>query len=128
MGPMGHRVAGDVWTHEQDGRATLGMRGLRDDPAIPDLARGYAGLLHERWAAFPDAPATEVVVDGVETFRFGGDRPELTLRTSGYEFVRTVVGRRSRAQHAAADWTGPDPERVFVILSRLDLPDDDVED
>jgi hypothetical protein len=91
------------------------------------LVEGYAGLVAERWLQFPDAPATEVDVDG-RVFRFGPGDPELALRISSYEFARAAVGRRSRAQLAAAAWSGPDPERVFAVLSRLDMPVEDIPD
>lgn len=127
LGPMGLRVAGDVWTHEQDIRGAVGLPGLREDPAAPVLARGYADLVTERWALFPDAPPVEIVVDG-DALRFGPGDPELTLTTTSYEFLRAVVGRRSQAQLAAAAWSGPAPERVFTVLSRFELPVSDVPD
>ncbi len=126
-GPTGVRIAGDVWNHEQDVRAAVGLRGIRDDWAAAALARNYVPLVTERWADHPDAPSVDVVVDG-ERLRFGPGEPELTLRATSYEFVRAVVGRRSYAQLASADWSGPAPERVFLVLSRFDLPVADVLD
>jgi uncharacterized protein (TIGR03083 family) len=126
MGALGTRIAGDVWTHEQDVRLTIGLPGLRDDPAAAVLARANVALVTERWALVGGPPA-EVVVDG-HPYRLGVGEPELTLRTTAYEFVRSVVGRRSAAQLAAADWSGPNPERAFPALSRLDLPVADVAD
>ena len=126
-GQAGVRIAGDVWNHEQDVRAAVGLRGIRDDRAAAALGREYVHLVTERWADHPGTPSVEIVVDG-EPLRFGPDEPELTLRTSSYEFVRAVVGRRSHAQLLAADWSGPAPERVFTVLSRFDLPVADVLD
>lgn len=127
IGPMAVRIAGDAWTHEQDVRAAVGLRGLRDDPAAAILVGGYVDLVTERWAATEGAPTLEVTIDGA-VHRFGAGEPELALRTTSYEFLRAVVGRRSHAQLAAGDWSGAAPERAFPLLSRFDLPAADVGD
>lgn len=50
-------------------------------------------------------------VDGAEAP--GTDRP--TLVTSAFEIVRLRLGRRTREQVAALDWTG-DPEQILDDL------------
>lgn len=117
----------DVWTHEQDVLGALGRAGDRADPALPTLVASLLALLRDGWAANPDRPPIEFVVDGA-SHHYGAGTPELVLRSTGYEFVRTVISRRSRAQLLAADWTGEDPERIFGALCRFDLPENDLAD
>lgn len=117
----------DVWTHEQDVLGALGRTGDRADPALPTLVASLLALLRDGWAANPDLPAIEFVVDGA-SHHYGAGKPELVLRSTGYEFVRTIISRRSRAQMLAADWTGENPERVFGALCRFDLPEQDLRD
>lgn len=113
----------DVWTHEQDITGALGGQGDRDDPAIPTLVASLLALLRESWAANPDRPAIEFVVDG-HSHRYGEGEPELTLTTTGYEFMRMIISRRSREQLLAAGWTGDDPARVLPMLCIFALPED----
>ncbi|HUR74952.1 MAG TPA: maleylpyruvate isomerase family mycothiol-dependent enzyme [Sporichthya sp.] len=117
----------DVWTHEQDVVAALGGSGDRDDPAIPTLVASVLALLRQGWAADPERPAIEFVVDGTP-HRFGEGEPELTLTIGGYEFVRTIISRRSREQILAADWTGEDPARILPALCVFALPEDQLAD
>lgn len=117
----------DVWTHEQDVLGALGRAGDRADPALPTLVASLLALLRDGWAANPDLPAIEFVVDGA-SHHYGAGEPELVLRSTGYEFLRSVISRRSRAQLLAADWTGEDPARVFGALCRFDLPENDLAD
>ncbi|HEY2222569.1 maleylpyruvate isomerase family mycothiol-dependent enzyme [Actinomycetospora sp.] len=117
----------DLWTHEQDVRGALGGRGDRDDPALPTLVTCLMELLRRSWGAARGIPRIEFVIDG-KPHRYGGGEPEITLRTSSYEFVRMANSRRSRAQMHALDWTGTTPERVFDALTPFDLPEFDVVD
>lgn len=117
----------DIWTHEHDVCGALGERGDRSDPALPTLVTSLCALYRDGWAAKPDLPAIELVVDG-ESHRLGDAEPELVLRTDGYEFVRMMISRRSHAQMLAADWTGENPERIFGVLARFDLPESDLVD
>jgi uncharacterized protein (TIGR03083 family) len=121
------RAAIDLWTHEQDVRAALGQRGDRGDPALPTLVTCLMELLRRGWGAARGIPRIEFVIDG-KPQRYGGGKPEITLRTSSYEFVRMANSRRSRAQMQALDWTGTLPDRVFDPLTPFDLPEFDVVD
>jgi uncharacterized protein (TIGR03083 family) len=121
------RACFDVWTHEQDVRGALGRSRDEGDPAVPTLAASLLALMRNGWAANPDLPAVAFVVDGDE-HRLGEGDPELTLRTTGYEFVRTIISRRSRDQILAADWTGDDPARLLPALCFFPLPEDQLAD
>jgi uncharacterized protein (TIGR03083 family) len=116
----------DVWTHEQDIAGAVGSGGNRNDAAIPTITVSLLAMLRGGWAANPGLPAIEFVVDG-EGHRFGEGEPEVSLRATGYEFIRTIISRRSREQILAADWTG-DPTRVLDALCVFPLPENDLAD
>ncbi|MBA3744736.1 maleylpyruvate isomerase family mycothiol-dependent enzyme [Sporichthya sp.] len=121
------RACFDVWAHEQDVADALGGEGDRSDPAIPTLVASLLAMLRGNWAAHPDLPTVELVVDG-DSHRYGEGEPELTLRSSGYEFVRMIISRRSKEQMLAADWTGASPSRIFDALCVFPLPEDHLAD
>jgi len=114
----------DVWSHEQDIRGALG---LGPDPAgaVPTLVVTLLAMLRGGWQANPELPAVDFVVDGTSHV-LGEGEPELTLRISGYEFIRSIISRRSKAQLLAADWSGDNPERVFAALCVFPLPETDL--
>jgi uncharacterized protein (TIGR03083 family) len=102
----------DVASHEQDIRGALGLPGARDCPAVQQMA----GWLLQRLRT---PVAMRVTVEDAE-FRIGPagagtqDRV-LGLRTTRFEAFRWRMGRRSRDQLAALDWSG-DPAPVLDHL------------
>jgi uncharacterized protein (TIGR03083 family) len=98
----------DVASHEQDIRSALGLPGARDNEAI----RQMAGWLLERLRT--PVPVCVTVEDA--QFRAGPDGdPVLGLRTTRFDAFRWRMGRRSRGQLAALDWSG-DPAPVLDHL------------
>ena len=98
----------DVASHEQDIRGALGLPGARDNEAI----RQMAGWLLER--LHTPVPVCVTVEDA--EFRVGPEgEPVLGLTTTRFEAFRWRMGRRSRDQLAALDWSG-DPARVLDHL------------
>ena len=102
----------DVVTHEHDVRLALGTPGARDHESV----RTFAAMVGE--VVETDTPVAfdlgdRVVVAGSDTRSARPDR--LTLRTTPFELLRLGLGRRSRAQVAALDWSA-DPEPVLDAL------------
>ena len=98
----------DVASHEQDIRGALGLPGARDNEAIQQMA----GWLLERLRT--PVPVCVTVEDA--EFRAGPEgEPVLGLRTTRFEAFRWRMGRRSRGQLAALDWSG-DPAPVLDHL------------
>lgn len=91
----------DVLSHEHDLRAALGDPGHRshDDVLVA------AGLLTER---LPDG--LQIRFDGATTTGSGPSSVRLT--TTPFEAFRLRLGRRSRPQVLALDWTG-DPAPIL---------------
>lgn len=99
----------DIASHEQDIRGAVGRPGARDTEAV----RQCAGVAIEDLA--PPVPLRVTVEDA--QFRVGPeDGAELGLTTCRFEALRWRMGRRSRAQMAALDWSG-DPAPVLDHLA-----------
>ncbi len=98
----------DAATHEQDIRGAVGRPGGRHS----DVVR----LGAERLITWLDPPvALRVVVEDVE-FRVGPDAgDELVLTTGWFDALRWRMGRRSRAQLLAMEWSA-DPSPVVDSL------------
>jgi uncharacterized protein (TIGR03083 family) len=98
----------DVASHEQDIRGAVGQPGARDTEVIREMA----GWLITR---LPSPVPMRVAVEDAE-IRVGPDGdPVLGLTTTRYEAFRWRMGRRSRDQLAALDWSG-DPSPVLDHL------------
>ena len=98
----------DVASHEQDIRGALGRPGARDTEAIWQMG-GW--LLRGLRSPVP----LRVTVEDAE-FRIGPEgEPTLGLTTTRFEAFRWRMGRRSRDQLAALDWSG-DPAPVLDHL------------
>lgn len=98
----------DVASHEQDIRGALGRPGARDTEAIRQMS-GF--LLRVLRVPVP----VRVTVEDAE-LRIGPEGgPMLRLTTTRYEAFRWRMGRRSRRQLAALDWSG-DPSPVLDHL------------
>jgi len=95
----------DVASHEQDVHTALGRRGPRDDPLVPFAAH--------RLAEGVDVGATVTfVLDGDTVTSVPGPGPDIAVRTTPFEVFRLRLGRRSRDQVAALDWSR-DPSDVI---------------
>lgn len=99
----------DVVSHEHDIRGALGRPGARDSEAVWHSAEQLIARLR------PAVPMYVTVEDA--EFRLGPENgaPPLGLKTSRFEALRWRMGRRSRAQLAALDWSG-DPAPVLDHL------------
>ncbi|HSO95908.1 MAG TPA: maleylpyruvate isomerase N-terminal domain-containing protein [Acidimicrobiia bacterium] len=112
-------VGFDTWTHYQDVRAALAQRGERDAVQIDYL---LARALDAFDGRFRDAgaPALRVITDRVDR-DLGEGRTAATLRTTDYELLRTLFGRRSRSQMISGNWDC-DPTPYLEHLHLFELP------
>ena len=98
----------DVASHEQDIRGAVGRPGARDTEVIKEMS----GWLLARLSP----PIRLRVTVGDTHIQVGPDgEPVLGLTTTWYEAFRWRMGRRSRDQLAALDWSG-DPAPVLDHL------------
>lgn len=99
----------DVVTHEHDIRHALGRPGERDTRAVDTLA----GLLLDWWSP---SRAVEVVTPARTVRRGPGGEEPVRWTSTDYEVLRARLGRRSRAQLAAMDWSA-DPGNILDELT-----------
>lgn len=98
----------DVLAHEHDLRGALGKPGSRDEQAVE--------LAAERLLTWLRPPRAMVVLIGERQFSLGPEGEEaVLLRTTAFEAFRWRLGRRSRNQLLALDWS-EDPK---VLLDSL---------
>jgi uncharacterized protein (TIGR03083 family) len=98
----------DVASHEQDIRGAVGQPGARDTEVIRELAGWLVTRLR------PPVPM-RVTFEDTQILIGPGGEPVLGLTTTRYEAFRWRMGRRSRSQLAALDWSG-DPSPVLDHL------------
>jgi uncharacterized protein (TIGR03083 family) len=99
----------DVTSHEHDIRTAVGRPAARDTEAVWHTAQQLLRGLR------PPVPLHVAVEDG--EFTLGPDgAPSLGLTTTRFEALRWRMGRRSKAQLAALDWSG-DPTPVIDHLA-----------
>ena len=99
----------DISSHEQDIRAAVGPPGARDTEIIWHSSDWLLTRLR--------TPVALMVA--VEDAQYRAGPPEgtpLRLTTSRFEAFRWRMGRRSRSQLAALDWSG-DPSPVLDHLT-----------
>lgn len=93
----------DAFTHELDLCRALGEPVPDEHPAyatsVNILAGGFSRSVSEH-----GLPAMELASDG-KSWTAGSGRPEVTLRASRYDLVRSLAGRRSLARIEALDWS-----------------------
>jgi uncharacterized protein (TIGR03083 family) len=118
-------VAFDVWTHHQDLRGALGVRGEHDDGRIPEILDEAVRAFDTRFRA-AGVPAIRVVTP-VGEHRLGDGAPVATLHADRYELLRILFARRSAAQMRAARWDG-DPGPALGHLHLFELPAVDLDD
>jgi uncharacterized protein (TIGR03083 family) len=100
----------DVLSHEHDIRGAVGRPGARDTSGVRAVT--------DRLLRF-ETPVPLIIEVEDASFRLGSPSPGgLTLRTGRWEALRWRMGRRSRAQLAAMDWSrdpGPLLDRLTVF-------------
>jgi uncharacterized protein (TIGR03083 family) len=112
-------LALDVWSHEQDIRAAVGLRGARDDDRVVYLA-GVACTSFDRRFREAGAPSLRLVQPGGDRV-LGEGTPRARLRIDDYELMRVFFGRRSADQIERYDWRG-DPAAFLDHLHLFPLP------
>lgn len=104
-------ITADLVVHVHDLAETIDSIAVPSQRATRAAARLYSGLLQQRVAEQLGIALT-VMLDGQELAPESGDSP-LALSGSSTDFLRSITGRRTRAQaEAFFDWTG-DPTTML---------------
>ncbi len=103
----------DCHSHEHDVRHAIGRPGNRDSDIISDAYLCFADFLNE--SGLP--VALDITVDGEPVQEVGGRASgrSVGLSTTKFEIFRSRLGRRTRDQVRAYDWSGAD-EDVDTVL------------
>jgi uncharacterized protein (TIGR03083 family) len=110
---MGFLVA-DVATHEQDVRAAVDRPGARDSAGMDASLQTFVAAL-DRKLREAALPALQLLA-GTQEWTIGEGAVAATITADPFELTRALVGRRSRAQVEAFEWTG-DPEPYLAVFS-----------
>ena len=109
------QVVADAAMHELDIRNALGDRGARDTDGVA-LAFDYYG--HKLADRIREAGLPALVVQCEDSaVTLGDGAPGATLRTSRFEALRAMGGRRRADQVRAYDWDGDGAPYVALISS-----------
>lgn len=118
-GMLGLRLAADLAVHLQDVQHALGLPIDPDDAASISGGRIYAARICDRLLELTGTAVTIELTDGstfAPTEEQLPDTPSLLLRASPYDVLRSVTGRRSRAEVERLDWSD-DPGKILDHLS-----------
>lgn len=115
-GFFGLRLSADLVVHLHDVRHALGLEIDRADQATVSGGRTYASRTPDRLA---EATGVGLAIELDDGSRFapgpGGPTPTVTVRTTAYDVLRSITGRRSRREIEALDWSG-DPSPILDHL------------
>ena len=116
----------DATTHEQDLRGALGAPGGRESDSLAIAYDWAVDRLGERLDAAGNAPMRFETESGTRVAGTGDADATTTLRSSRFDVLRSMSGRRSVAQVEALDWnTAPRPADLlladFFVPSSVDL-------
>jgi uncharacterized protein (TIGR03083 family) len=106
--PFGDRImVTDAGTHQQDIYGALSLERGRDAAPVKIGSASFVGMMDIRMRK---AGAPALVLDaGEKVWTVGGDGAEGSVRTTRFEFFRSLSGRRSPDQVRAYEWS-VDPE------------------
>ncbi|CCH27686.1 maleylpyruvate isomerase family mycothiol-dependent enzyme [Actinosynnema sp. NPDC047251] len=111
--PAGAVLIAEVVEHEHDIRTALGRPGERDNVAVRAALTRPLQEVDQRLRS-RELPALRITLEHGDRIVGEGD-PSATLRTSSFELLRVVGGRRSESQIRSLDWDG-DPSRWLAAL------------
>jgi uncharacterized protein (TIGR03083 family) len=101
---MAMLLISDLATHTFDVRGVSGDTSTRDSDTAALVYDSYVASLATRLEA-AGAPALRVVDDGHERV-VGSGEPSATVRTTRFELIRALSGRRNADQIRSYDWDG----------------------
>jgi hypothetical protein len=114
----------DAWSHEHDIRGALRLPAPTPAETAWVLDRLVTGF-QVTWARAELPPLRFAVADHGEHL-LGTGEPASTLRCDAFTLARVLMGRRTRRQVVALDWSG-DPKPVLEHLFVFGPADDDVD-
>jgi uncharacterized protein (TIGR03083 family) len=114
------QMLADAVTHEHDIRGGLGQPDARDSAAMVIAGDWLLRLMSKLLG--PGIEGTLRIEHEGGTVDIGTGEPVTTLRTTRFEILRVVTGRRSMEQMRAMDWNGPLDPSVLIVAPTLYPP------
>ncbi|NUT99031.1 MAG: maleylpyruvate isomerase family mycothiol-dependent enzyme [Saccharothrix sp.] len=111
--PVGAVLVAEIVQHEHDIRAALDQPGERDNVAVRAALTRPMQELDKRLRE-QHLPALRITLEHGDRI-LGEGEPSATLRTSSFELMRVIGGRRSESQIRSMDWDA-DPSRWLPAL------------
>lgn len=114
----GFRLSADLVVHLHDVQHALELPVDRESVGSIAGGRTYGSRIVDRWVEVGD---TWVAIELPDGTRFEPTSPPadgmrtLELRASAYDILRSVTGRRSRAEVEALEWSEPPGELLDVL-------------
>ena len=118
-------LVGDLVTHEQDARGALAQPGGRDSEAF-DIALDSFVRFFGRRVKEAGLPALRVS-SGSREWIAGKGEPAGSVAAEPFELLRSLTGRRTKAQIRKLEWEG-DPEPYLEIFSMYGHPQTELEE
>ncbi|MFD1151121.1 maleylpyruvate isomerase family mycothiol-dependent enzyme [Saccharothrix hoggarensis] len=112
--PMGAVLVAEIVSHEHDIRTALGRPGERDNVAVRAALTRPLQELDKRMRA-RHVPALRITLEHGDRVVGEGD-PAGSLRTSSFELLRVLGGRRDEEQVRGLDWD-VDPTPWLSVLA-----------
>lgn len=118
--PMGAVLIAEIVSHEHDIRTALGQPGERDNVAVRAALTRPLQEVDKRMRA-QHLPALRITLEHGDRV-LGEGEPAGVLRTSAFELLRVLGGRRNEDQVRSLDWdTDPGPWlAVLPVFGRRD--------
>jgi hypothetical protein len=113
---FGHRLLADLVVHLHDVQHALDLHVERDGEATRAAAHTYGSVVTDLLLERSGVSLRVELDDGTVFSPSDESAPHLTLRTSPFDYLRTVTARRSAAEALALDWVG-DATAVLEQLS-----------
>lgn len=119
---LGAMAISDIIQHEFDLRNAYHDTAGRDVMDIHFVAAGHARSLRPFFSATGLGTIRIESTDSGLGWDIGYDVPDATLRTSSFQIMRGIGGRRTRDEMVAMDWHGdPEPFVDAMVLPHLSM-------
>jgi uncharacterized protein (TIGR03083 family) len=122
---VGGGVNGDAVTHEQDARGAVRRAGGTDSAGFAIALDSYTRFFGKR---LKNAGMPAVEVKAGDRWRVAGNGdPVISVAAEPFEMLRSLTGRRTRAQVRGLEWSG-DPDPYLDLFSMYGMPEKELDE
>jgi uncharacterized protein (TIGR03083 family) len=122
---VGGGVNGDAVTHEQDARGAVRRPGGTNSAGFAIALDSYTRFFGKR---LKNAGMPAVEVKAGDRWRVAGNGdPVISVAAEPFEMLRSLTGRRTRAQVRGLEWSG-DPDPYLDLFSMYGMPEKELDE